>query len=231
MTSDAVAYFSKVQPTAVGSHEPSRMVNAATLGTAPPAQAIEIEVVEVSKSDEELLLQVRDGSREALAVLFRRHARTVYKVSNRILQNEAEAEDLVQELFLFVFQKADLFDGGKSSAISWLIQMTYHRAIDRRRYLASRCHYDAQPLQEERIRTNAGQISLDGVDGRALLIRLREDLPLEQQQTLELHFLEGYTFHEIAEKTGQTFGKVRHHYYRGMESLRSYVFSGKTPSK
>jgi RNA polymerase sigma-70 factor (ECF subfamily) len=60
-----------------------------------------------------------------------------------------------------------------------------------------------------------------------LLNRLREQLSAEQRQTLELHFFEGYTFHEIAEKTGQTFGNVRNHYYRGLERLRSCVFPEK----
>jgi RNA polymerase sigma-70 factor (ECF subfamily) len=48
---------------------------------------------------------------------------------------------------------------------------------------------------------------------------------------LELHLFEGYTFREIAERTGQTFGNVRHHYYRSLERLRSYIFEGKTGLK
>ena len=61
-------------------------------------------------SDEKLLEQVRDGEREALALLFRRHARAVRNVAIRILRDEAEADDLVQEVFLFIFRKAALFD-------------------------------------------------------------------------------------------------------------------------
>src|SRR5258708_4793637 len=66
-------------------------------------------------SDERLLEQVRDGAKEALALLFRRHARAVRNVAYRILRNEAEADDLVQEVFLFLFRKAALFDSAQGN--------------------------------------------------------------------------------------------------------------------
>lgn len=183
------------------------------------------------RSDEELLLQVGGGSKEALSILFQRHARQVFHVARHILRDDAEAEDLLQEFFLFLFQKAGIFDVRKSSAISWIIQMAYHRAIDRRRYLTFRQHYNSQELDEERQPNHSSHISIDNVAGRTLLNRLREELSEEQWQTLELHFFEGYTFHEIADRTGQAFGNVRHHYYRGLEKLRSFVFPGKTRPK
>jgi RNA polymerase sigma-70 factor (ECF subfamily) len=179
------------------------------------------------KLDEDLLLQVANGSKEALSILFQRHARPVFNVAHRILRDHPEAEDLLQELFLFLFQKARLFDPAKASAASWIIQMTYHRAIDRRRYLNSRQHYNTQELKEEHVHGTSGQVSINEVAGRTLLNGLREELSPEQLQILELHFFEGYSFHEIAEKTGQTYGNVRHPYYRGLERLRSYVFPEK----
>jgi RNA polymerase sigma-70 factor (ECF subfamily) len=182
-------------------------------------------------SDEDLLLQVGNGSKDALSVLFRRHATPVFSVARRILRDAAEAEDLVQELFLFVFQKAELFDPTKGSAASWIIQMAYHRAIDRRRYLGVRHHYDVQDLCEERHLDARGQSSIDELAAKQILHRLRCELSAEQRQTLELHLFEGYTFREIAERTGQTFGNVRHHYYRSLERLRSYIFEGKTGLK
>jgi RNA polymerase sigma-70 factor (ECF subfamily) len=182
-------------------------------------------------SDEILLALVGNGDKEALSVLFQRHARGVYNVARRILKDDSEAEDLVQELFLFIFQKAAAFDAAKSSASSWIIQMAYHRAIDRRRYLSLRQHYKVQELDEDRLIGNRGQISINELAGKALLTTFWKELSAEQQQTLELHFFEGYSFHEIAEKTGQTFGNIRNHYYRGLERLRSHIFHGKTSPK
>ena len=175
-------------------------------------------------SDDLLLNRVALGDKDALSVLFRRHGHVVFSVACRILRDESEAEDLVQELFLFFFQKAGLFDGEKSSGASWIVQMAYQRAIDRRRYLAVRHHYSVQEFDEELSATTRGQISIDHVAGTVLLDRLRREISTEQRQTLELHLFEGYSFREIAAKTGQTFGNIRNHYYRGLERLRSYVF-------
>lgn len=178
-------------------------------------------------SDALLLTRVSHGDKEALAVLFRRHAHVVYSIACRILRDESEAEDLLQELFLFIFQKAEIYDASKSPGASWIIQMAYQRSIDRRRYLDVRHHYSVQELNEERSPAVKGQVSIDQIAGKALLERLRSEISAEQQQTLELHLFEGYSFREIAAKTGQTLGNIRNHYYRGIERLRSYVFPEK----
>jgi RNA polymerase sigma-70 factor, ECF subfamily len=182
-------------------------------------------------SDESLLIQISNGNKEALSVLFQRYARAVHSVARRILKDDCEAEDLLQELFLFIFQKAKSFDAAKGSGASWIIQMAYCRAIDRRRYLSFRQHYTGEEFDEDRLIGHQGQISIDGLAGKALLEKLRSELSSEQIQTMELHFFEGYSFHEIAEKTGQTFGNVRNHYYRGLERLRSHIFPGKRSPK
>ena len=145
--------------------------------------------------------------------------------------SRSEAEDLLQELFLFIFQKAGTFDPARASAASWIIQMTYSRAIDRRRYLNARHHYNAEELNEDRHQAALRQPSINEIAAHALLHKLRDELSADQLRTLELHFFEGYTFHEIAEKTGQTFGNVRNYYYRGLERLRSHIFAGKVSPK
>jgi RNA polymerase sigma-70 factor (ECF subfamily) len=178
-------------------------------------------------SDEELLGYVGECRTDALATLFHRHGRAVLNVAWRILRDEAEAADLRQEVFLYLFQRAHLYDAAKSSASSWIIQITYHRAIDRRRHLCSRQHYNVVELDEERTNALIQQPSTDELDGRAILDKLRDQLSPDQQQTLELHFFEGYSLREIAEKSGQSLGNVRHHYYRALERLRSNLFSKK----
>ena len=178
-------------------------------------------------ADEQLMEQVREGSRDALALLFRRHTRSVRNVAYRILRDESEADDLVQEVFLFLFQKAALFDASKGSASSWTIQIAYHRAINRRQYLTVRHHYDTHELEEQRLEPNGRRLFVDAVVAKTLLNRLRDEVSTEQQQTLEFHLFDGYTFREIAEKTGQSLGNVRNHYYRGLERLRACVFPQK----
>jgi len=95
----------------------------------------------VQDIDELLLARLKSGDREALGHLFERHRHVIRGIANRILRDPSEAEDLVQDLFIFLQRKCEIFDQSKSSARSWIVQMTYHRAIERRRYLTARGFY------------------------------------------------------------------------------------------
>lgn len=178
-------------------------------------------------SDEVLLQAVGKGSKDALGLLFRRHARAVFNVAWRILRDEFEADDLRQEVFIYLSERSQHFDAQKGSGASWIMQVTYHRAIDRRRYLDFRQHYSAEEFDEQRTPTTAAQPSPEALDGKAIRDRMADQLTADQQQTLELHFFEGYSLREIAAKNGQTVGNVRHHYYRALERLRSHLFPPK----
>jgi RNA polymerase sigma-70 factor (ECF subfamily) len=185
-----------------------------------------------STSDEALIACLQVGKQEALSSLFNRYSRVVRSVSARILRDAAEAEDLVQDLFLFIQRKCTVFDSSKSSARSWIIQMAYHRAIERRRYLATRNLYSQEGLQDgipEVVGspTTEDDYSPEVVFGRNGLNKVVEALSEDQRETLKLHFFEGYTLAEISEKLGQPHGNVRHHYYRAIDKLRRHAFGSK----
>lgn len=208
-------------------------------GREEAAAPYENAIATVSEASDELLMQqVQQGAREALVPLFRRHAHVVRSVACRILRNEAEADDLVQEVFLFVFRKAALFDASQGTARSWIVQVTYHRAIDRRRYLIARRYYtpvdidaNEQEPPDERRAIASWERSLEGVWGRKAAAELRYHLSADQLRTIEMHFFEGYTLEEIAERMGQSLVNVRHHYYRGLEKLRKPAFARKLQPK
>jgi RNA polymerase sigma-70 factor (ECF subfamily) len=185
-------------------------------------------------SDEVLFEQLREGDREALAILFRRYARLVRGVAYRILLNASEADDLVQEVFLFIFRKSGLFNHELGSARSWIVQVTHHRAVDRRRYLSSRHFYKSVELENEITGANGFrqeiafyEQSIEGVLGKEILKKIDNALSEDQRRTINLHFFEGYTLDEIAGLLGQTIGNVRNHYYRGLEKMRQQIFRAK----
>jgi len=189
-------------------------------------------------SDEHLLARTSEGDREALSFLFRRYAQMVRALAERILRDASEAEDLVQEVFLFVFRKAGLFDPERGSARSWLVQVTYHRAFDRRRYLASRRFYSNLELQEAILRaeepgalTNSYDDSIEAALGRDALRRIDDALSEAQRLVMRLHFFDGHTLQEIAAMIGQSVGNVRNHYYRALEKMRKEVFTTKLQAK
>ncbi|HEY2468233.1 MAG TPA: sigma-70 family RNA polymerase sigma factor [Terracidiphilus sp.] len=211
------------------------LLRESTGGRYPDCQARDIRAqgLEVGPSDEFLIEQLRHGNHDALAVIFRRYARMVRSVAYRIVRDEAEAEDLLQEVFLFIFRKWSLFDSVRGSARSWIVQVTYHRAIDRRRHLASRRFYTSSELDETLIAndepmtdTTFYERSIEGVLGVETLKRIEEELSDDQRRTIQLYFFDGYTFEEIAERTGQTVGNIRNHYYRGLERIRRLIFPG-----
>jgi RNA polymerase sigma-70 factor (ECF subfamily) len=189
-------------------------------------------------SDEQLLQRVRDGEREALGLLFRRFARAVRNVAFRILRDEAEADDLVQEVFLFLFGKAALYDPAQGKAATWIIHVAYHRAFDRRRYLNSRHFYTSRELEgltlriaDPRREVLFHEQSMEGIFGKPLMAKFNALLTPEQRETIQLYFFEGYALKEIAELTGRSLVNVRSHYYRGLERLRRYVLPEKLRSK
>jgi len=197
-------------------------------------QVVNPERVRVTPLDEDLLACLVKGDQEALGLLFQRYARVVRSVANRILRDATEADDLVQDLFLFIRRKCSIFDSSKSSARSWIIQMAYHRAIERRRYLTTRQFYAGMEIESNTVHmvgtpTAESDYSAEAVFGRNGLSKLLKSLTDDQRETLCLHFFDGYTLAEISQKSGQTLGNVRNHYYRGLDKLRKQMFGNNVP--
>jgi RNA polymerase sigma-70 factor (ECF subfamily) len=180
-------------------------------------------------SDEALIARICVGDSEALGLLFRRYARLVWTIAYRILRNSEEADDLLQDLFLLVRRRASVFDSTKGTVRSLLVQMCYQRAFSRRRDLTRRHFYASAEVTENTATTRLSldlpsyDESLEAHFGKIGLQRALRDLTEEQRDTLRLCFAEGYTLEEIAAQLGQSYGNVRHHYYRGLAKLRKHL--------
>lgn len=184
--------------------------------------------------DASLVADVARGSREALGLLFRRYAGLVRGVALRVLKDASEADDLVQDVFVLIHRVAQTFDSSKASVQFWIVQMTYRRALSRRQYLNSRHFYTREELDEQVIPTTIQGLerrdtSLEQRLAELDLERLFGSLSEDQQKTIRLHFIEGYTLDEIAKMLGQTKGNIRHHSFRGLERLRKLIFGGELP--
>jgi RNA polymerase sigma-70 factor (ECF subfamily) len=179
-----------------------------------------------------LLERVAEGDSQGMSELFLRYARLVHSVGRRILRDGEEAEDLVQEVFLYIHRKSNLFDSAKSSARSWVFQIAYTQAFLRRRKLKARGFYAsgiADRSLETDPRTGSGadyDQTVEGLFGRNGWRKMLDTLTQEQRETLTLHFFEGYTFEEIAEKLGQSYANIRNHHYRGLEKIRKHLAAG-----
>lgn len=179
----------------------------------------------VSASDEALLAHLVAGHHDALAVLFDRYHRLVLNVARRILRDAAEAEDLMQSVFLEIFRCAAQFDSAKGTTKVWILQYAYHRSFNRRRYLNLRGIYEwtEDSVPEQRTPFANKTNSLGVLESARLVQQALGRLNKVQKRTLELAFYEGLTMRELAEMTGESLDSVRHHYYRGLEKLRSML--------
>src|SRR5262245_53624645 len=118
----------------------------------PATSAFDVRVVPtLHMTDEDVMEQLRKGHPDALPILFDRFHRLVMKIALRILRNSAEAEDVMQDIFLELFNKADQFDRAKGSAKTWVLQYAYHRSLSRRQYLALRSFYDRHDTTEAEV--------------------------------------------------------------------------------
>lgn len=187
----------------------------------------------VEQSDETLIFCICQGSTEALGLLFRRYARIVRGIAYRVLRDPSEADDLLQDIFILIHRLCRTFDPSRGSARFWILQMTQHRAISRRRYLISRHFYKRLNLDDTVVQSNTATgpayMPDEALESRETLRSWFEQLSPNQQETLRLFFFEGCTIEEIAARLGQTAGNARHHYYRGLDRLRKLIFSGKLP--
>jgi RNA polymerase sigma-70 factor, ECF subfamily len=187
-----------------------------------------------SPSDEELLARLQQNDSSALDGLFERYSRLVLSIALRIVRDFGEAEDVVQEAFFYLYQKAALFDPAKGTAKGWIVQVAFHRALDKKSYLGRRGFYLGTEINSLGD-TLLGEIDLDQEIGAKLnreqLEKAFEELPEMQRRVLELFYFEGMELREIAEKLNEPWGNIRHHFYRGLERLRKSAFVNRLREK
>jgi RNA polymerase sigma-70 factor (ECF subfamily) len=83
-------------------------------------------------SDEEAMARLQSSQSEALEFLFARYSRLVLSIARGVVRDSGEAEDVVQEVFFYLYKKSNLFDGSKGSVKNWILQIALHRALDRK---------------------------------------------------------------------------------------------------
>ena len=175
-----------------------------------------------SLSDGLLLRQVADRQPEALGVLYGRYAPTLLALARRILGSPADGEELLQEVFLHVWNHASRYDPSRSSVSTWLVLITRSRAIDRlrTRKVVERTHETSAQ------RDPAGHASPEGAENvfiherRERVQRELAKLPPEQRQVLEMAFYDGLSQSEIAARADLPLGTVKTRTLLGMKKLR-----------
>ncbi len=156
-----------------------------------------------------------------LDLLFDRYSRLVLSIACRILGDPSEAEEVVQEVFIYLYRKSGLFNPSKGSLKAWIIQITFCRALDRKLYLARRGFYVGEDINSLPLREEIDlEQQVDAKLSRKHLERAFAELSDMQRRTIKFFYFEGLDLREISEQLSEPLGRVRHHLYRGLERLR-----------
>jgi len=175
-------------------------------------------------SDESLMTHLQAGHADVLAIIFDRYYRLILSVAMKILRDVGEAEDLMQTVFLEIFKSAAQFDPSRGTLKVWILQYAYHRGMNRRQHLNIRNFYknsDIAELHGELL--PADVMHFNDQETRQLVTQALGSLHETQNRVLKLAYFEGLSLKEIAERTNDTLGNVRHHYYRGLNRLRAVI--------
>ena len=178
-------------------------------------------------SDEDLMARLQSNDCNALDALFKRFSRLVFGIALRILGNRGESEDIVQDVFFYMYQKPTLFDPAKGSAKGWIVQIAFSRALDRRAHLSRRAYYsgtNVDVLADTLVGSTDMEQEVVARLNRTHLQRAFEDLPVVQRRTIEMFYFEGLELREISQRLDESLGNVRHHFYRGLQRLRKNSF-------
>jgi RNA polymerase sigma-70 factor, ECF subfamily len=179
-------------------------------------------------SDEQLLAQFAAGDRKALDELFRRYRTAAYRVAFRLLGNEADALDAVQEGFVKALTHLDGFQG-RSSFKTWLLRVVSNAALDlgrqrgRRETQSLESATAGETLPVQLTAEDVAAAGLEQADLRALLDRALASLSEAQRQTFVLYADAGLSYREVADALGISIGTVMSRLFYARQRLRAYL--------
>ena len=178
-----------------------------------------------NEADARILRRMAGGDRAAFAELYDRFSKPLYSMALQVLREPAEAQDVVHDAFIAIWEKASDFQQTRGNAFSWAVTLTRNRAIDRLRQLRRR----SQLLTDSA--TDAGLIHAGGNEPSADSSAQTSDeasqvraavatLPADQKKALELAFFKGLTQQQIAESLSEPLGTIKARIRRGLLKLR-----------
>lgn len=187
--------------------------------------------------DRPLMARVDSRDADALAALYDRHAGRLLGLARRILGDGGDAEEVLQEVFLWAWRSASAFDPARGNVLTWLMIATRSRSIDRLRARRPASRPEMRSLED----VPEGPASAEDVEAssasrqfEAICRSAVGQLPADQRRALELAYFEGLTHQEIATRTETPLGTVKTRVRLGLmklrERMRPYWESGSNAS-
>ena len=180
-------------------------------------------------TDEQLMERIQKGDEAALAVLSRRHHALIRTVISRMISNDHDVDELVQECLLEVWRHAANFRAEKGQALGWIVTLARRRTIDRIRRKMAYSRAQDRFREETAVNCEATQSGADeeaSQNDRAKVVsRLIAKLPEGQQEAVRLTFYRGMTQRQIAAYTGIPLGTIKTRLELAQRKLRAAVLA------
>jgi RNA polymerase sigma-70 factor, ECF subfamily len=165
----------------------------------------------------------RDES--ALGELYDESSQLVYTIAMRILQDEADASEVVVDVYKQIWDTAARFDEQRASAAAWIVILARSRAMDRRRFRTARMRTAAQIEELSDVislQPSPESLAIASQNSRSVM-RALATVPWEQRQALELSFFAGLSHSEIADRLGEPLGTVKTRIRMAVARLRELL--------
>ena len=175
----------------------------------------------------DLLARITKRERAAFEQLYTRYSNILYATAMKFLKEDADAQDVVQDVFIQIWDKAKLYDPAKGKPLTWALTMTRNRSIDRIRAIQRRTRL-RDDFEKETVADESAGIreALSGVDASEKTQILRDAvarLSPEQRKVIDLAFFGGLTQSEIADRLGESLGTVKARARRGLMKLKEHL--------
>mgnify|MGYP001548144263 CR=1 FL=1 len=175
----------------------------------------------------DLLARVAKRERAAFEQLYDRYSNILYATAMKFLKEDADAQDVVQDVFIQIWDKAKLYDPAKGKPLTWALTLTRNRSIDRIRAIQRRTRLRDDFEKETVVDESEGvREALSGVDASEKSQILRDAvgrLSPEQRNVIELAFFSGFTQSEIADRLGEPLGTIKARARRGLMKLKEIL--------
>jgi RNA polymerase sigma-70 factor (ECF subfamily) len=172
----------------------------------------------------DLLARVAQRERVAFEELYARYRNILYATALKFLKDDADAQDVVQEVFIQIWDKAKLYDPAKGKPLTWALTLTRNRSIDRIRAIQRRTRLRDDFQKESTVDESAGiREALSEVDASEKGQVLRDAvnrLSPQQRKVIELAYFRGYTQSEIADRLGEPLGTIKARARRALLKLK-----------
>lgn len=185
--------------------------------------ALDLEEIE-GREDLRLMALAASKDSTGLKGLYERRGALIFSMLVRMLADEMEAQECLQDVFVTIWRRAPDFDSDRSSPLAWMIMIARGRAWDRLRARARRAATQADyereiaSLEVEFPENTSERLERDEVS-TACAAALNQ-LPDEQSRALQLAFFRGWTHEEIARASGEPIGTIKARIRRGLLALR-----------